>query len=37
MIDKEGYAPEGFVTDEIRKDLLKIGWIIKSYEEKERD
>jgi hypothetical protein len=34
MIDKEGYAPEGFVTDEIRKDLLKIGWTIKSYEPK---
>jgi hypothetical protein len=36
MIDKEGYAPEGFVTDEIRKDLLKIGWTIKPYEDKER-
>ena len=24
------YVPEGFVTDEIREDLLKLGWIIYS-------
>ena len=25
--DKRGYVPEGVVTDEIREDLKKIGWI----------
>ena len=24
----KGYVPEGFVTDEIREDLLKLGWIV---------
>lgn len=28
----KGYVPEGFVTDEIRDDLLKLGWSIKPYE-----
>jgi len=37
MIDKEGYAPEGFVTDEIRKDLLKLGWTVKPYETKLKE
>jgi hypothetical protein len=23
-----GYVPEGFVTDEIREDLFKLGWIV---------
>jgi hypothetical protein len=27
QFDKRGYVPEGFVTDEIREDLKKIGWI----------
>jgi hypothetical protein len=25
--DKRGYVPEGTVTDEIKEDLKKIGWI----------
>ena len=29
-----GYVPEGEVTDEIRLDLIKLGWIIKPYEPK---
>ena len=32
MSDKDGYVAEGFVTDEIRLDLMKLGWIVKSYE-----
>lgn len=27
-----GYVTEGFVTDEVRSDLLKLGWTIKPYE-----
>lgn len=27
-----GYVTEGFVTDEVRADLLKLGWTIQSYE-----
>ena len=26
--DKQAFEPEGKVTDEIRKDLLKLGWIV---------
>ena len=26
--DMKGYVPESLVTDEIRQDLLKLGWII---------
>jgi len=29
------YVPESVVTDEIKQDLLKLGWTIKSYETKE--
>lgn len=29
----KGYVSEGEVTDEIRLDLLKLGWIIKPYED----
>ena len=36
MADREGYLPESVVSDEIRQDLLKLGWTIKSYEDKER-
>lgn len=32
MFNKEGYVAEGFVTDEIRCDLNKLGWIVKPYE-----
>lgn len=28
----DGYVPESFVTDEIRLDLIKMGWVIKPYE-----
>jgi hypothetical protein len=27
MADKPGYVPEGDVTDEIRLDLMKLGWV----------
>lgn len=27
-----GYVPESDVTDEIREDLLKLGWIVREYE-----
>lgn len=30
-----GYVAEGVVTDEIRKDLLKLGWIVRENEEDE--
>lgn len=26
--DKNGYVGEGYVTDDIRDDLLKLGWIV---------
>jgi hypothetical protein len=26
--DKEDYVGEGYVTDEIRDDLLKLGWVV---------
>lgn len=29
-----GYVPEGVVTEEIRDDLLKLGWIVEPYERK---
>jgi hypothetical protein len=32
--NNEGYVGEGEVTDEIRLDLIKIGWIVKPYESK---
>lgn len=32
MVNKEGYVNEGFVTDEIRLDLIKLGWTVKPYE-----
>lgn len=31
-----GYVGEGFVTDEIRLDLAKLGWIVRPY-DKETD
>ncbi len=36
MVDRDGYLPESVVSDEIRQDLLKLGWTIKPYEDKER-
>lgn len=30
--DSNGYVSEGFVTEEVRLDLLRLGWIIKPYE-----
>lgn len=27
-----GYVSEGYVTDEIRMDLAKMGWIVKPYD-----
>lgn len=29
----EGYIPEGTSTEEIRNDLLNLGWSIKPYED----
>jgi hypothetical protein len=34
MADKEGYVSESVVTDEIRLDLLKLGWVVKPYEQR---
>jgi hypothetical protein len=34
MSDKQGYVPEGVVTNEISLDLMKLGWTIKPYETK---
>jgi hypothetical protein len=36
MADREGYLSESVVSDEIRQDLLKLGWTIKPYEDKKR-
>lgn len=33
--DNRGYVGEGFVTDEIRDDLLKVGWIVVDDENTE--
>ncbi len=30
-----GYVPEGYIADEIREDLLAIGWLILNEEEEE--
>lgn len=32
MATKNGYVPEGFVTEEVSLDLMKIGWVVKPYE-----
>lgn len=32
--NKEGYVAEGFATEEIKLDLIKLGWIVKPYEPK---
>lgn len=32
-VNSHGYVSESFVTDEIRLDLLKLGWIVKPYEK----
>jgi hypothetical protein len=29
----KGYVPEGTVTDEVREDLFKLGWIPKEWED----
>jgi hypothetical protein len=34
--DKEGDVGEGFVTDEIKLDLMMMGWIVKPYETKQK-
>jgi hypothetical protein len=34
MGNKEGFVAESIVTDEIRLDLIKLGWITKPYEPK---
>jgi hypothetical protein len=36
MADRDGYLPESVVSDEVREDLLKLGWTIKPYENKKR-
>jgi hypothetical protein len=32
----DGYVGESFVTDEIRSDLLQLGWVIKQYPQSEK-
>jgi hypothetical protein len=32
----DGYVGESFVTDEIRSDLLDLGWTIKEYPQREQ-
>jgi hypothetical protein len=32
MSERIGYVPESVVTDEIKLDLMKLGWTVKSYE-----
>jgi len=32
VYDKKGYVTEGDVTDEIRSDLLKLGWTVVLYD-----
>ncbi len=32
LSDQDGYVAESVVTDEIRADLLSLGWTIKPYE-----
>jgi hypothetical protein len=32
MRNIESFVPESYVTDEIRSDLLKLGWVIEPYE-----
>jgi hypothetical protein len=32
--DKAGYVAESVVTDEIRLDLMKLGWVVRPYEPK---
>jgi hypothetical protein len=31
--NKGGFVSEGVVTDEIRLDLIKLGWMVKPYEK----
>ena len=31
----KGYVGEGFVTDEIKDDLYKLGWLVAEYKEDE--
>jgi len=36
--DKDGskkYVSESIVTDEIKDDLLKLGWLVRKYNESE--
>lgn len=33
--DDNGYVGEGFVTEEVRSDLLKLGWVVKPYPDDE--
>jgi hypothetical protein len=32
-MEQEGYLPESCVSDEIRDDLLKLGWIVRNEDE----
>jgi hypothetical protein len=34
LYDPYGYVSEGTVTEEIRQDLLSLGWTIEPYEKK---
>jgi hypothetical protein len=35
MLELKAHVPEGVVTDEIRKDLLQLGWIVLNDIENE--
>lgn len=35
--DDAGMVPEGFVTNEIREDLLEINWVVKPYENNSKN
>jgi hypothetical protein len=34
MASVDGYVSEGHVTEEIRLDLMKLGWVVKPYEQR---
>jgi hypothetical protein len=29
----KGYVPEGYISDEIREDLLRLGWLVVNTDE----
>lgn len=37
LSDQDEYVEESIITDEIRADLLSLGWTVKPYESKHND